>query len=581
MKAFTSLLILGCIAVCQSQVPKPHEIYEQTENSIYQIFSFSHDGSCLGFGSAVLIDSEGIITTNYHVINDASKLKIIAGSDTIVNVAYIGIDPDNDVALLKINPRGDVAVRIGDPSRLKPGMVVYALGNPKGLTKTFSSGIVSAVRKKDNEIRNCVIQYTASISPGSSGGALLNENGELVGITSLNFSGGQNLNFAVPITDFFSLSTVNASDSAQVMALTRLCSAYDFSEKKRKPYAESIDIVSCMDVLEDNATLSRYFGEYFADSGRFDEALKYYEKSLASNPGNAPVLKLLGDLYSHGGRDHKGDSIRALEYYSKAIELEPNNESYYYARGLFLEFRIKDYDGAMRDYETSSLLAPGTTYYKFRSAQVSLTVGDTTAAIRKLHESIDYENDVADVCYDRARMFEDLGYYKEAESQLSEAIRLGATGYDVYFLRAICYSKLNQPFAAIADYLECVKQYPRDPAAFNNLGFTYLDIPDYELAEKNFEKALSLDKNHFDSYLGLAILSFKQNNMFNARKFIRKGEKIENLISDGSKGLRQLEAKGYFWSREEKEILNSIFQAIGYPYDRTPKGKRNAKRAKV
>jgi serine protease Do len=144
-------------------------------------------------GSGVVID-QGTLVTNCHVTNDATDIEVRIGGETYsarVDVA----DREFDLCRLTVAGLSAPAVKIGSVSSVRTGQKVLALGAPKGLELTFSEGIVSSLRDVDD---GTIIQTTAPISPGSSGGGLYSASGELVGIITLTHKFGQNLNFAVP-----------------------------------------------------------------------------------------------------------------------------------------------------------------------------------------------------------------------------------------------------------------------------------------------------------------------------------------------------------------------------------------------
>ena len=165
--------------------------------AIVMITTVSNSGG--GLGSGFLINSDGIIVTNYHVIKDAQGLgvKFAQDKELITNVSVIKTDALRDIALLKIGTAVNVTpLAMGDSNQIVVGERVVAIGNPKGLSNTVSDGLISAVRDT-NGIKQ--IQISVPISPGSSGGALINMRGEVIGITTSGYDGAQNLNFAIPI----------------------------------------------------------------------------------------------------------------------------------------------------------------------------------------------------------------------------------------------------------------------------------------------------------------------------------------------------------------------------------------------
>lgn len=159
-----------------------------------------------GAGSGVIIREDGYIITAYHVIEDASKIKVILKSGETYDASLIGSDSDNDVAILKIDKTGLTAAVMGDSDSLRVGETAVAIGNPLGqLGGTVTTGIISALDREidlGDTIMN-LLQTNAAINPGNSGGALFNAKGELVGITIAKSTGSdvEGLGFAIPIND--------------------------------------------------------------------------------------------------------------------------------------------------------------------------------------------------------------------------------------------------------------------------------------------------------------------------------------------------------------------------------------------
>src|ERR671918_1430801 len=155
-------------------------------------------------GSGFIIDSDGSILTNNHVVENAQKIVVKLSDEQEYEAKVVGRDPKTDIAVIKINTKtGLTAVNFGDSDRLEVGEWVMAIGNPFGLDSTVTSGIVSA---KDRQIGagpyDHFIQTDASINPGNSGGPLINLRGEVVGINTAIFSrtgGNLGIGFAIPI----------------------------------------------------------------------------------------------------------------------------------------------------------------------------------------------------------------------------------------------------------------------------------------------------------------------------------------------------------------------------------------------
>ena len=157
-----------------------------------------------GLGSGVVIDADGDVLTNNHVVEGANQLAVALPDGTLRPAKLVGVDPDSDLALLKVDAAGLRPIAIGDVKSLAVGDVVLAVGNPLGVGQTVTQGIVSALGRKGigiNPIEN-FIQTDASINPGNSGGALIDVEGNLVGINSAILSrggGSEGIGFAIPV----------------------------------------------------------------------------------------------------------------------------------------------------------------------------------------------------------------------------------------------------------------------------------------------------------------------------------------------------------------------------------------------
>jgi serine protease Do len=156
-----------------------------------------------GLGSGVIIDEDGYILTNNHVIRDADEIKVKLSDQREFKGKVIGTDLKTDIAVIKVDAKNLPAIKFGDSDNLKVGSTVLAIGNPFGLTQTVTSGIVSATGRANVGIADYedFIQTDAPINPGNSGGALVNIKGELIGINTaiVSTTGGyQGIGFAIP-----------------------------------------------------------------------------------------------------------------------------------------------------------------------------------------------------------------------------------------------------------------------------------------------------------------------------------------------------------------------------------------------
>lgn len=169
----------------------------------YQMPSPDHTPPARGIGSGFIVSSDGYVLTNAHVVADAAEVTVKLTDRREFVAKVVGVDRRSDVALIKIAANGLPAVHFGDPSRLRPGQWVIAIGSPFGFENSVTAGVVSATaRALPDENYVPFIQTDAAVNPGNSGGPLFNLNGEVIGINSQIYSrtgGFMGMSFAIPI----------------------------------------------------------------------------------------------------------------------------------------------------------------------------------------------------------------------------------------------------------------------------------------------------------------------------------------------------------------------------------------------
>jgi len=170
---------------------------------------YGEDETEKGNGSGSVIDAQGHILTNYHVVEGATKLTVSFGGDKTYPAKVVGGDADTDLAVIKIEPGADklTVVPLGDSDQLEVGQKVLAIGNPFGLDRTLTTGVISGlqrpIRARNGRPIEGAIQTDASINPGNSGGPLLDKFGRMIGINSQILSpqgGSVGVGFAIPVS---------------------------------------------------------------------------------------------------------------------------------------------------------------------------------------------------------------------------------------------------------------------------------------------------------------------------------------------------------------------------------------------
>jgi S1-C subfamily serine protease len=183
------------------------QLADSSRASVVVVNVHGRGGQRISQGSGFFVSSDGRVVTNHHVIDDATSVTVtLADGSTRPAVGLLADSASEDIAILSVQGATFPSLALADSSSVKPGDEVAVIGSPSGFSGTLSSGIVSAVRERGAQIEgnkafdatSWKIQITAAVSPGSSGSPVLGREGRVIGVAVGTFSGGQNLNFAIP-----------------------------------------------------------------------------------------------------------------------------------------------------------------------------------------------------------------------------------------------------------------------------------------------------------------------------------------------------------------------------------------------
>src|SRR6266480_4019843 len=315
-------------AKSQDQLP---DLVRRIKPSAVAIETFDARGEKLSRGSGFFIDVDRIVT-NRHVIEGAYRAEVHLNSGNAYQVRSVAaVDAEGDLALLKIDaPRNLIRPLSLDRTSPQEGESVVVIGNPFGLEGSVTNGIVSAVRDIPGFGR--IIQITAPISPGSSGSPVVNMQGQVIGVATLQITGGQSVNFAIPSERIAQLGRTAQSEASPQMSLGDLVAAT--SRNKRAKAVE-------------------YFrdGLSFLSKDDCQRALPYFQKATESDNG-------YGEAWAQTGfcSEKLGRHADAIEASKKAVSIRPSAESYFNI-GL-ANYYLKQYRESEQAYRQAIKIDP-------------------------------------------------------------------------------------------------------------------------------------------------------------------------------------------------------------------------------
>ena len=259
------------------------EIYKLASPGVFYIEIFDREGELLKTGSGFFISEAGLAVTNYHVVIGGHSAKITLDDGTVLEVAGIyDYDWKKDIALIQIEGDGFRCLEMADSSFVQTGATVYTLGSPLGLQASYTRGIVSQALR---EIEGAeYIQLDAPISSGSSGGALLDIHGRVIGVTSATAVGAQNINLAVPINFLAELSRTRCVPLESILIPTEYYKNYYPAPN----FGTFFDVIPfALDITRSGSTYSYLVSDL---PGDVDEIIDEYTHLLEQN---------LFDLYGY------------------------------------------------------------------------------------------------------------------------------------------------------------------------------------------------------------------------------------------------------------------------------------------
>jgi len=304
----------------KEDAPSPQELYKRLSPSVFVVESLDAAGSVVGKGSAVAV-APGEVVTNRHVIENGLSFRLRRGNQTWpATISHI--DPDHDLCQLEAQGLTAAPVPVRPSATLAVGERVYAIGSPEGLELTLSEGLISGLREDENAR---LIQTSAAISPGSSGGGLFDSQGRLVGITTFYLKEGQNLNFALPGEWVVALGKRSAPANGRLDAEASAFEALVWVEIGVGA-GEAGDLEKAARAFEKATHLKPDFveawynlGRTYFDLQRYGEAINAYQVAIRLKPDLAEAWNNLGGTYAK--LDQISDAIKAFQ---EAIRLKPD-----------------------------------------------------------------------------------------------------------------------------------------------------------------------------------------------------------------------------------------------------------------
>lgn len=473
----------------------------------YSYTSFRYIDTTVLSGSGFIFGEEGLIGTNYHVTENTDSLIVKTSDGMFYGAELILTDEINDFAIIKlINPDNKKfpVVKLGNSDNVKAGTVVYAIGSPLGYEYTISSGIVAAVRENEKvsftdpvtyesleKKYEKVIQITAAISPGNSGGALFNSKGEVIGVTTFTYIGYGNLNFAVAINTFRKLAALEESKdyvNNSAILVKKEENLFNTSLKLARDLKSQVTYDWYYSKLKDTMKVVDTFivKQDSLNRSRLQTAEKYFEKCISMKPDSFDVYQELLDMYvltdNFGKAENLYKDIKLKFDSDSLLNLLSSNLAEAYSTS-------KEYGKAIQFYEKMLKQDNSMYFVYFQIAGIYEKTGDYKSAVKEYNKLL-----ALDSSYNEANLqlgkiyFNEFRNYKKAKKYLqrayeNELLQKGSIQFnsiDLQYLMGKIAVKEGRKLDAIMSYLELKDVYVYDTKDYEKKLDLYKEIMNME-----------------------------------------------------------------------------------------------------
>ena len=466
--SYVSLVLFLFCQVVVAYALTPQEIAKKALDSTVLLVMEDINGQPLGVGSGFFVQPNQI-ATNFPVIEGAARgTAKRVGQDTVFSIeGFTAMDEDRDLAIIQVPDAQVRSLPLADSDAVAVGDTVYVVGNPKGfLEGTFSHGLISAIRQLD---ARKLFQLTAPISSGNSGGPVLNEKGEVIGVAVAQVKDGQNLNFAVPSNYLKSL-------------IDRMRTAKPLSGISKTP-AEN----------RQTTTAETYFIRGIVKSalGLYQDAIVAFEIALRLQPD-------FPEAYAGRGKAKAGlgNHSDAIADYGTAIELKPDYSQAYAGRGLE-KVELGKYTEAIKDYDKAIQLEPASAEFYVNRALAKDKSEQYAGAIADYDAAILLEPDNAEIYLSRGLVKVKLEHHADAIIDYDAAMRLKPEDAKIYGNRGLANALSGQHSEAVNDYDLAILMNPDYADAYAGRGISKINLAQYASAINDLDSARKLKPDGF------------------------------------------------------------------------------------
>ena len=524
-----SLVFILLWGIASADVLTPQEIAKKALDATVLFIMEDGNGQVLGVGSGFFV-RRNQIATNFHVIEGAERgVAKRIGHETQYEITNFNeIDETYDLAVLQVSDADVQPLPFGNSDAVVIGDTCYVAGNPKGyLEGTFSHGLISAIRELQS---GKLLQLTAPISPGSSGGPVLNSKGEVIGVSVITITGGQNLNFAIPSNYLNTIISYREGNANYENGLYQLAiENYDTAIQLNPDYAlayiwrgfAKFELRQHAAAMQDCYTARALKGRVRAEMNmgsrkpiprQQTNEVAGYDAAILLNPNNA-----LAYFWRGFANNNLAKNDAALADCDTAIRLKPDFALAYSERG-WAKAELGHEIAAIQDYDTAVQLRPDYAIFYLNRGVAKMGFEKHNTAIEDFDATIKLRPKFALAFYIRGVAKYNLGQHTLAVSDLDTAIRLQPDGADIYRARGVVKDNLGQHTAAILDFDTAISLQPDEALTYYNRGVAKANLGKLTAAISDYDAAIRFQPDYALAYYNRGCVKYNLNRTWSAKE---------------------------------------------------------------
>jgi len=333
-RPFLNILLIAASLFPALSLADAERIFRENSNTVVVVETFAGEGYSLNQGSGFIVRADGAVVTSYHVISNAEDIKVKVGDKVLEVEGLINSDKEKDLVILKVKGENLPTVRLGDIEKENIGEKVYVISSPKGLENTISDGILSGIREISPWKK--ILQITAPVSPGSSGGPVFNDRGEVIGVATLIIKEAQNINFAMPvnlIADKISGKKITGLKDSKIEDVDEMAEYWfnlGVTHGDVGIYKVAIDAFKkAIKIKPDFAEAHFNLGIAFGNVSMTREAIGEFKQAIKIRPDDAEAHYNIGVAYINAGMGKE-----AIEAFKQALRIRPGFAQAHYNLGV-------------------------------------------------------------------------------------------------------------------------------------------------------------------------------------------------------------------------------------------------------